>query len=79
MRKVLLLWKICLQIQLSDLVTRVVSSLAMLKRKAPFLKHMEVIIQHDGAKPHNGRGNLDKLNEYGQLDGWNIVIETQQT
>ena len=60
-----------------DLMTREDGLLATLKKIAPFLKGYRIIIQHDGAKPHNGKGNLDKLTEYGQLDGWNICIHTQ--
>ena len=60
-----------------DVMTREDGLLSTLKKKAPFLKGYRIIIQHDGAKPHNGKGNLNKLNEYGQLDGWNIFIDTQ--
>ena len=60
-----------------DVMTREGGLLSTLKSQAPYLKNMRVIIQHDGAKPHNCKGNLDKLNEYGQQDGWNIVIDTQ--
>ena len=58
-------------------MTRPDGLIESLKRKAPNLREHKVIIQHDGAKPHNGKGNLEKLTEYGQLDGWNIHIETQ--
>jgi transposase len=60
-----------------DMMTREDGLLPTLKRIAPYLKGSRIIIQHDGAKPHNGRGNLERLNEYGQLDGWDIFIDTQ--
>jgi hypothetical protein len=60
-----------------DIMTRPGGLLDTLKTACPYLKGMHIIIQHDGAKPHNGKGNLVKLNEYGQLDGWDIVIDTQ--
>jgi transposase len=60
-----------------DMMTREDGLLPNLKRIAPYLKGSRIIIQHDGAKPHNGRGNLERLNEYGQLDGWDIFIDTQ--
>ena len=60
-----------------SIMTRPDGLLETLKRKAPYLSEHKVIIQHDGAKPHNGKGNLVKLTDYGQLDGWDIHIETQ--
>ena len=60
-----------------DLMTREDGLLSTLKKIAPYLKGQRIVIQHDGAKPHNGKGNLEKLNEYGQLDGWNVCIDTQ--
>lgn len=48
-----------------------------LKKKSPFLKNVNVVIQHDGATLQNGKGNFKKLNEFGKLDGWNIEFETQ--
>ena len=60
-----------------DMMTREDGLLPTLKRIAPYLKGSRIIIQHDGAKPHNGRGNLERLTEYGQLDGWDIFIDTQ--
>ena len=52
-----------------DVMTREDGLLDTLKKKLPFLKGMHVIIQHDGAKPHYGKGNLVKLNEFGSKDG----------
>jgi hypothetical protein len=48
-----------------------------LKKKAPYLKKVRVIIQHDGATSHNGKGNLAKLNAFGKQDGWHIEMDTQ--
>ena len=48
-----------------DIMTRDGGLLSTLKKIAPFLKSSRIIIQHDGAKPHNGKGNLVKLNEFG--------------
>ena len=48
-----------------DIMTRDGGLLSTLKKIAPLLKSSRIIIQHDGAKPHNGKGNLVKLNEFG--------------
>lgn len=40
-----------------DLMTREGGLHSTLKREAPFLKGCRIVIQHDGAKPHNGKGN----------------------
>jgi len=42
-----------------------------------WLKGNPIIIQQDGAKPHNGRGNLQALAQAGLRDGWKIIFETQ--
>ena len=34
-------------------------------------------VQHDGAKPHNGMGNLVVLTAAGLAHGWNIKFITQ--
>ena len=41
------------------------------------MKGKPILIQHDGAKPHDGNGNKDFLNEEGSKEGWNISIVTQ--
>ena len=46
-----------------DMMTREDGLLPTLKRIAPYLKGSRIIIQHDGAKPHNGRGNLERLTD----------------
>lgn len=48
-----------------------------MKAKMPWMHGKPLFIQHDGAKPHNGRGNLLYIEQQGQLDGWNIQIITQ--
>jgi hypothetical protein len=40
-------------------------------------KAEEITVRHDGAKPHNCRGNKAFFDRWGQLYGWNIVFETQ--
>ena len=37
------------------------------KLAMPWRKHSGIIIQHDGASPHNGKGNDDALDEAGHL------------
>ena len=42
------------------------------------VKHLEIKIHIDGAIPHTGKGNLDKLRNAGhQTGGWNIVFDVQ--
>ena len=48
-----------------------------IKEKMPWMKGKPIIIQHDGAKPHDGNGNKDFLNDEGCKEGWNISIVTQ--
>ena len=38
---------------------------------------MEIKIRIDGATPHTGKGNLDKLHAEGQRGGWNIIFDVQ--
>jgi hypothetical protein len=42
-----------------------------------WLRDVNVIVQHDGAKPHTGDDNVNKLNLAGAQDGWNISVITQ--
>ena len=51
--------------------------LPAIRRKMLWLKGDEIIIQHDGAKAHNGNGNFEYLNEAGQDRGFNIRFVTQ--
>ena len=48
-----------------------------IKQKMPWLQNSDIFLQHDGAKPHNGGRNLDRLTLAGLLDGWHIRIVTQ--
>ena len=41
------------------------------------MKGKRVVFQHDGAKAHNGKGNLAALNIAGKEDGWDIEVVTQ--
>jgi hypothetical protein len=36
-----------------------------------------LIVQQDGARAHTGKGNVDRFNELGREDGWNIQVVTQ--
>jgi hypothetical protein len=60
-----------------DIVSREGGLIHTLKRKYPFLKKVRVVIQHDGATPHKGKGNFKRLNDFGKLDGWHIEFDTQ--
>jgi hypothetical protein len=48
-----------------------------IKKELPFLKGERIVVQVDGAKAHTGEDNIRRLNEMGQEDGWNIVVEVQ--
>ena len=48
-----------------------------MKQRCPQLKGKRVVFQHDGAKAHNGKGNLAALNIAGKEDGWDIEVVTQ--
>ena len=48
-----------------------------IKEKMFWAKEFPIICQHDGAPGHDGHGNMDALNLYGQLNGWNIIIRAQ--
>lgn len=43
----------------------------------PWLKDYKVYIQHDGARPHDCKGNDVHFKEEGKKDGWNIIVITQ--
>ena len=51
--------------------------LDMIKRKLIAVKHLEIKVQIDGATPHTGNGNLDKLRAAERARGWNIVFDVQ--
>ena len=40
-------------------------------------KHLHFTIRLDGATPHSGHGNLEKLRARGQEGGWSIVFDQQ--
>lgn len=48
-----------------------------IKEKFPHLKGKPIIIQQDGAKPHNGLGNEAFIRDAGIADGWKIIMLTQ--
>lgn len=60
-----------------ELMTRPGGVFDNIKQKMPWLRNSDIFLQHDGAKPHNGGGNLDRLTLAGLLDGWHIRIVTQ--
>ena len=41
------------------------------------MKHLEIKVQIDGAMPHTGKENIDKLRAAGRAGGWNIVFDVQ--
>ena len=51
--------------------------LPAVREKMPWLEGQEVIAQQDGASPHTGKGNPQRLNEAGKEGGWNIKLVTQ--
>jgi hypothetical protein len=60
-----------------EMMTKEGGVLDCIKSKMFWLKEEGIYIQHDGASPHNGRGNKEKLREAGLKDDWRIVFETQ--
>jgi hypothetical protein len=60
-----------------EIVTKEGGLLDSVKRNMPWLKGKDIIVQHDGAPPHTGKGNEEKLKEVGIKDGWNIKFVTQ--
>ena len=50
-----------------------------IKRKLRAVKHMEIKIRMDGATPHTGEGNLDKLRVAGSTGGSNIYRKPYPT
>ena len=46
-----------------------------IKRKLRSVKHLQITIRLDGATPHKGYGNLEKLRAREQEGGWNIVFD----
>ena len=47
------------------------------KKKMPWLKQEQIIIQQDGAPAHKGKGNMIFFDVEGQKRGWNIKVITQ--
>lgn len=60
-----------------DIMTREGGILDTIKEKMPWAKNDNIVIQHDGAPGHNGKGNSVFLAQAGMQDGWNITIDTQ--
>jgi hypothetical protein len=53
-----------------EIVTQVGGLLDSVKRMMPWLKGEEVTVQHDGATPHTGKGNEEKLKKpVSKMDG----------
>ena len=48
-----------------------------IKRKLLAAKHLQITVRLDGATPHTGHGNFEKLKARGEEGGWNIVFEQQ--
>ncbi len=48
-----------------------------IRKKLPHMKEEGIIVQHDGAPSHTGKGNVANLNEAGLQRGWNITFEVQ--
>jgi hypothetical protein len=48
-----------------------------IRRRLPWKKDEKIIVRHDGAKAHDGKGNNEFFTRWGQLYGWNIVFDTQ--
>jgi hypothetical protein len=48
-----------------------------IKEKMPWMLGREIVVQHDGAPVHEGRGNLMRLNEAGHRGGWLISFQKQ--
>ena len=46
-----------------EIVTKEGGLVDSVKRKMPWLKGKDVIVQHDGAAPHTGKGNEEKMKE----------------
>lgn len=47
------------------------------KEKMPWFKESVHIIQHDGAKPHTGNGNMGRFKAAGCADSWHMKVKTQ--
>jgi len=45
--------------------------------KMHWLKCEDMVIQHDGARPHTGKGNEEMLKKAGVQDGWKIRFVSQ--
>ena len=48
-----------------------------IKRKLRAATHLQIIIRLDGATPHTGHRDIEKLRASGQERGWNIMFEQQ--
>jgi hypothetical protein len=60
-----------------EMIIKDTGLLEAIKVKLPWAKDTEIIVRHDGAKPHTGWGNEAFFNQQGTLDGWNIKFERQ--
>ena len=59
------------------MLTKRGGSLDSIKRKLRAVQHTVIKIQMDGATPHTGKGNRDKLRAASSAGGWNIVFDFQ--
>jgi hypothetical protein len=48
-----------------------------IKQRMHWLRDVNVVVQHDGARPHTGNDNVEQMNLAGAQDGWNITVVTQ--
>lgn len=60
-----------------ELCTKPGGLIATVKEKMAWRKHTGIVIQHDGAGPHNGKGNTAALTAAGLANGWHIKFRTQ--
>jgi hypothetical protein len=60
-----------------QMMTRPGGVIESIKQKMPWMVGREIVVQHDGAPVHEGRGNLLRLNEAGHRDGWLISFQKQ--
>lgn len=60
-----------------DLFTRPDGVLAKIKQRMPWLRGEMVKIQHDGARPHTGKGAEAFIAAAGSTDGWRFRFKLQ--
>jgi hypothetical protein len=60
-----------------DLFTNNGGVFQSIKEKMPWLGEKIVYIQQDGAKPHTGKGVIERVEAAGSVDGWRFSMKTQ--